>query len=690
VPIEWRPRRMEIATRSSFVLIGLALFALGACTGGGPGAAQPNVGHVAAAIRLVEYDSCDQALEQLKRAAAEYVSPYGLGGGAVQLEGDLAMSAEAGGVARADDAAVTGEVLAGGAEAGGGVAAPPAHSTTNTHEAGVDEPDLVKTDGRRIVSLVDGTLRVVDAQSKELVGTLRFAEARDGWWYPHQLLLSGDRALILGQGSFEIARRGAVAGGEDLMSAPSGAALVLVDLSGAPTIVSELDLGGSFVDARQVDSVARVVLQSAPGIAWTYPSETVSEDDALRANREILARSTIEDWLPTYIHSEGGERTGGQLVDCADISHPRTYSGTSMLTVVTVDLAADLRADKSVAVVGDGQTVYGTGSSLYIADDHRGWPIPVDMSAALPVAGAARTDIHKFDVSGSGKPTYVASGEVDGWLLNQYSLSEYDGHLRVATTREDGPAEMTPADVPATESQVTVLAQQDGRLIEAGSVDGLGKGEQIYAVRFIGPVGYVVTFRQVDPLYTLDLRDPRTPRVVGELKIPGYSSYLHPVGDDQLIGIGQDADNTGRLLGSQVSLFNVGEPAAPDRLDSFSIRGWSDAEHDPHAFLYWPDEDLVVIPIWWEFGPVAGDAPADAKPFIAPAGGAVVLRVAGDTLEEIGSLSHVRSGATFDYPADPTIRRSLVIGDTLWTLSPSGALASDIDDLDEQAWVPFS
>jgi hypothetical protein len=683
---------METASRLSFVLIGLAMssFTLGACSGGGPGPAQPNIGQVAAALRLVEFDSCNEALQQLKQAAADYVSPYGLGGGAVRLEGDLAMSAEVGGAARAGDAAVAGEAMAGAAEAGGGVGAPPAYSTTNTHEAGVDEPDLVKTDGRRIVSLVDGTLRVVDAKSKELVGTLRFAEASDGWWYPHQLLLSGDRALILGQGSTEVASRGSVAGA-DIMFAPSGSTLILVDLSGAPTVVSELDVSGSFVDARQVDSVARVVLQSAPDLAWTYPSETGSEDDALQANRDMLTRSTIEDWLPQYIHREDGKRTEGQLVDCADVSHPRTYSGTSMLTVLTVDLAAGLRAGNSVAVVGDGQTVYGTGSSLYIADDHRGWPLPVDVpAAALPAANEATTEIHKFDVSGSGKPEYVASGEVGGWLLNQYALSEFDGHLRVATTREDGRAEVRPTDVPSTESQVTVLAQQGHQLTKVGSVDGLGKGELIYAVRFVGPVGYVVTFRQVDPLYTLDLRDPRAPRVVGELKIPGYSSYLHPVGDGQLIGIGQDADEAGTLLGSQVSLFDVHDPAAPDRLDMFPIRGWSDAEHDPHAFLYWPDEDLVVIPIWWEFGPVAGDAPADAEPFIDPAGGAVVLRVSGDSLEEVGSLSHVRSGATFDHPADPTIRRSLVIGDTLWTLSPSGALASDIDDLDEQAWVPFT
>jgi hypothetical protein len=216
----------------------------------------------------------------------------------------------------------------------------------------------------------------------------------------------------------------------------------------------------------------------------------------------------------------------------------------------------------------------------------------------------------------------------------------------------------------------------------------LGKGEQIYAVRFVGPVGYVVTFRQVDPLYTLDLSNPRLPRVVGELKIPGYSSYLHPLGADRLIGIGQDADEQGMVKGSQVSLFDVGDPADPTRLDMFPIRGWSDAEYDPHAFLYWPDEELVVIPVWGESGVVVENSPTDTKPFV-PSGGALVLRVDGDSLTDVGMLTHAQFGAS-NYPVDPTIRRSLVVGDTLWTLSASGALASDIDDLGEQAWVPFT
>ncbi|MGH9252033.1 MAG: beta-propeller domain-containing protein, partial [Acidimicrobiales bacterium] len=149
----------------------------------------------------------------------------------------------------------------------------------------------------------------------------------------------------------------------------------------------------------------------------------------------------------------------------------------------------------------------------------------------------------------------------------------------------------------------------------------------------------------------------------------------------------QNADEQGRTLGAQVSLFDVGDAAEPARLDTYTLPGgWSDAEHDPHAFLYWPEDGLVVIPV---LAPWGGVQPEALDKLIA-AGGALVLRLDGDQLTEVGTLSHLRSDAPIDYESDPTIRRSLVVGDTLWTVSSAGALASDVDDLDEQAWVPFS
>ena len=154
------------------------------------------------------------------------------------------------------------------------------------------------------------------------------------------------------------------------------------------------------------------------------------------------------------------------------------------------------------------------------------------------------TEIHRFDTSDPARTTYRSSGSVPGFVLNQFALSEDRGALRVATTEE--PLWMAGAQQRDAESGVSVLREEGAKLVTVGRVGGLGKGERIYAVRFLGDAGYLVTFRQVDPLYTLDLSDPRAPKAVGELKVAGYSAYLHPVGDGLLLGVGQDAYRAGR------------------------------------------------------------------------------------------------------------------------------------------------
>ena len=149
-----------------------------------------------------------------------------------------------------------------------------------------------------------------------------------------------------------------------------------------------------------------------------------------------------------------------------------------------------------------------------------------------------------------------------------------------------------------------VLRPQGDQLVEVGSLGGLGKGEQIYAVRFLGTQAYVVTFKQVDPLYVVDLAEPTAPRLAGELKIPGYSAYLHPVGDGLLLGVGQSATEDGQVQGTQLSLFDVRDPANPIQVSTLLLGGRSEAEWDHHAFRYWPETDAstgetvgtIVIP----------------------------------------------------------------------------------------------
>jgi uncharacterized secreted protein with C-terminal beta-propeller domain len=220
--------------------------------------------------------------------------------------------------------------------------------------------------------------------------------------------------------------------------------------------------------------------------------------------------------------------------------------------------------------------------------------------------------------------------------------------------------------VELSDNLVTVLHPEAGALVKVGQVRGLGRGERIYGVRFLGDLGYVVTFRQTDPLYVVDLRDPTRPRVRGELKVTGYSAYLHPIGDDLLLGLGQDASEQGRPLGSQLSLFDVSDLRRPTRLHRASLGpGWSEAESDHHAFLFWPPTGLVVLP------------------FEQRAVGFRVGRSRG--IDELGRIEHEAGRQA----SSAAIRRSLVVRDAVLTVSDAGVKSSSLATLAGQGWVAF-
>lgn len=625
--------------RRPLIVIGAAALAaaLAACTAPTQPPATPSA-RPAPALELVAYNSCDTLLSDLRTAAKANVHPWGFGN-----------------VQWMDFAGAADGRAAAGAEKGPDAA--PAYSGTNNHEVGVDEPDMVKTDGKRIVTISQDQLTVVDAAAHRVVGSLQLPVTGG------QLLLNGDHALVIGTRWDVVKDRIGGADekvvGEDtnrrIRPSTVQTSVLLVDVADQPRIISRYTIEGAYADARQTGTVARIVVRSTPNIVFPVDARG-SEKQLTTANQKIIDKAPVSAWLPAYT-SDGDSGT----VDCGDVSRPHSYSGTSLVTVLSFDLTREaLGTGVPTSVVADGDTIYGSGASLYIAHDER-WRGP---------SAKAGTDIFQFDISAM-QPVYVAGGSVPGWLLNQYSLSEYDGVLRVATT-SGHPWNRGSKST----STVYALRPADGRLKIVGEVGGLGKGEQIYAVRFLGPIGYVVTFRRTDPLYAIDLTDPARPRVAGELKIPGYSAYLHPVAGGKLIGVGQNADDNGRVLGTQVSLFDVNDPSKPKRIANYELgkNAYSEAEFDPHAFLYWPDTKLLVVPVQqWSSSPRAG---------------AALVRVDGTELGEAGWISHPDGS----YPGKGTfptpIRRSLVIGDELWTVSDAGAMASRLASGQTIAWLP--
>ncbi|GIH72055.1 hypothetical protein Mth01_43080 [Sphaerimonospora thailandensis] len=646
-------------------VLALAGLLTAACSGGRTappsGPAEPTSVDLTGQIRLVSYPNCDEMLSGLRAATAEHVTPWG-------LDTMVPMFAR--------ESVAAGKQLPTALSDTGGQS----YSTTNVHEAGVDEPDLVKTDGKRLMIVNRGVLRVIDTATRQVTGTLRLVPEEQSW-APADLLVSGDRALVLFEGG-GILPFGATA---KVRPGPTGPRYVLVDLSGAqPKVLGAMTVNGSHVDARQVGSTVRIVVRSQPEIVFPQQEPETPEPKLLQRNREAVLAAPIDAWLPTYeIESGGASRT--ERVSCDRVSHPAEFTGTSMLTIHTIDLNGDLNgglaADAPISVAADGDTVYGTRSSLYVTSNPRWWFGGPAASGEARASGAAeppeRTEVHRFDVSGIGTPRYVASGSVPGRLLNQYSLSENAGNLRVATTSG---AEVFGASPGRSESGVYVLNADT--LTQKGEVTGLGRGERIYSVRFIGDLGYVVTFRQTDPLYTLDLRDPAAPKVTGELKITGFSAYLHPGGPGRLIGIGQEADKQGRAQGTQISLFDVADPARPRLLSRFHQRdSGSEVEWDPHAFLYWEPSRLAMLPLMnW-----TGDGPNGSA--------ALVLRVGDDGIARAGLIEHPaapKPQRTDFAPADQGIRRCVVIGDSVWTVSDLGLKVSAIDTLADQTWIPFT
>jgi len=654
-----------------------------------------DVGAVELTSGLIPFSACDELLRYLQDEASARVGPYGLDGGWYGPVMPFATRAVGGPVlemAMAFDDSM-------------GVAPTPGvdFSGTNVQEAGIDEPDLVKTDGVRIVVVEGDGLHVIDpsGDSPTPVGRL----ALTGHW-GGELLLSGDRAWVLAdtdayyeEGSVPMVP--AVA-----RILPPGrwrplTSIIEVDLSDptTPTVVGTLTVEGRYVSARVVNGAARVVVSSAPDdLPFVMPQTPAAEDRAERVNRQVVAETTVEDWVPSFVFEAGdGSLVNGRLVDCDRVSHPVAFAGFSTLSVLTVDLTSPLRAPDATAVLADGETVYAGHQNLYVATTEYPEPVPSDDEAAwLRMENDYATSIHQFRVTDPSTTEYLASATVPGHVLNQFSMSELDSHLRVATT-SGAPWGFDEK----AESAITVLARDGAELVEVGRVGNMGRGERIHAVRFLGDTAFVVTFRRTDPFYVVDLSDPTAPTVRGELKITGYSGYLHPVGADLILGIGQEATEEGMTTGAKATLFDVSDPALPTELGTWSPGGGSSAvEWDHRAFLWWPPEALAVMPFT--------DWPADRAE-------AVLLRVADGTVSEAGRVSHTtdpvddRQGllcpvpypdeafegefqgagmeiAALDCSPEPwspprRIERTMIVGDDLWSYSWGRLQANNLGSL---------
>jgi len=540
----------------------------------------PPLSAPATAQDLQSFDSCEELREWYVDAALPLVGPWGLGWFGY-AEGDMLDTTLRAGAPMPVSGAAAPDQAVGSGDTG-----------TNVQEAGVDEPDVAKTDGTLVVHLKGRHVLVTDVsgdQPRELSRTRlprRLVEPN--------LLLVGDTVLVFGDDGYRYQ------GGPIVMDrriAPpfgrtdSTTRIITLDISDpdAPTVEREDRIDGHLVSAREYDGTVRAVISTGiPVLDFVHPTKDRSERAARRENREIVRATTLDDWLPSI---EEGTVTS-PLLDCTEVRHPESPSGFGTISVVTFD--AESPDDRSAtAVTAGGELVYSSLDRLYIATARGGWGGPVMLGSgqgdqALPPPS---TDVHAFAIDGPSTE-YVASGEVPGMVRDRWSFSEYDGHLRVATAL--GRDSWDPR-----ENAVVVLDERDEDLVEIGRVGGMGLGEQIQSVRWFGDLAIVVTFRQVDPLYTVDLSDPAHPRVLGELKIPGFSSYLHPIGDGRLLGLGQDASRKGQIRGAQAAVFDISDLTDPRRIGTagFDRNTELATAWDSRAFTYLPDQHIALTPV---------------------------------------------------------------------------------------------
>ena len=595
---------------------------------------------------LQPFNTCDSVLEYFKDQAPQYLIERAGGVRTTDSGGAAERTTAVPQQGRATDSSGT------GAESGG---APPEHSTTNVQEAGVDEPDIVKTDGNRIVAVAQARVHLIALDGGKMTRRKTLSDTA-----VRNVFLSGERLLVFSGQAGQISEPGARWAGQQ-------AVLTMYDISNFsdPSLIATLTIDGDVLDARLVGSQARVVTASSPDVDAPSPVYTPDGEISEKSKADLraaVANTNVDDWIPTYRLQDGAGAgvSEGRLVECANLAHPETFSGLDTVAVSSFDMGSALQSRKTVGVIAGGQQIYATGTSTYVSTTN--W----SRDGSL-----AKTDLHKFVTEPSGASTYKGSGEVPGTLLNQYAMSEYDGVLRVASTISERRGWVNSRQT--TEGLVTTLHEQGGALRQLGQVGGLGRqdNESIRAVRFIEERGYVVTFRQTDPLYVLDLRNAAAPKVVGELKIPGYSGYLHPIGENLLLGVGQSGLDSGispapRTRGGgpgvQFSLFDISDPASPHRIDTQTYGGGAAAaEFDPKAFLYWQPRNLIIAPT-----NLHGDQRGRGV-----FSGLVLLRANADGLEEIGRLAATG--------ADGGVTRSLVIGDTVYLLSDHALQANSLD-----------
>lgn len=510
-------------------------------------------------------------------------------------------------------------------------------SKTNTQVEGVDEADIVKTDGNYIYYVSNLMIYIVRANDLKTVSTIKIDEEKERL-FPYEIFINDNKLIILGDHTkYEentTKERDKIVADYVRINSKSMAKAIVYDISNKekPELVREVGIDGHYVESRMIDD--NIYFISTKGM---YYYDGIKEIDIL---------PIVKD---TAISEED------RKVECTDIAYFEGSENSDYMLVAGFNIN-DTKEASVETFFGANSTVYSSKDNLYIAQTKYNYDGDYQNTKMT-------STIYKFNLNNS-EVKLQCKGEIKGNLNNQFSMDEYEGNLRIATT--DGYDENS-------SNQLYIL---DKDLKEIGKIENMAKGEKIYSVRFIGKIGYIVTFEQIDPLFVIDLSNPTNPAVKGELKIPGYSSYLHPYDETHIIGIGYNTKPNGyggvKNTNMKMSMFDVSDLENPKEIFNISLGedyAYSQVGHNHKCVFYNKDRNLIGFPLTTSYGRNYKDEFAIIKIDLESG-----FSIYGEIEEKENKY-------------DREIQRTIYIGDKLYTLTYGIISSYNINTLEKVASV---
>ncbi|MCM3744274.1 beta-propeller domain-containing protein [Sporosarcina luteola] len=541
------------------------------------------------------------------------------------------------------------------------------HSSTNIQVEGVDESDMVKTDGEYVYSIFAGTsVKIIDIRNSQKM-TVAAEIKPDDDYYPSQLFLHDDLLIVLGEKMQRYPDRTDTMDKSNAMdkmmpmNSMTTVRLYNIEKPDKPVFIREIGVEGYLKSARKTEGMLYLVTNVFPNF-WAMEE---IEGDALR---------------PRIFDSNEKEE---KFMEFKDISILPGAVDPSYSVIAAIDLTTPKTGElKTKGFLGSSDQMYMTKDHLYLtalkyetSTNSRG------AETMIWNPGKADTEIFKFKLDGTDVDFYQ-SAELNGTILNQFSMDEYKGNFRVVMTEGNMWDEKNPS-----KNHLYIL---DEKMEMTGSVKGLAKGERIYSARFMGDKAYMVTFRETDPLFVIDVADPEKPKVLGELKIPGFSNYLHPLDENHMIGFGYDTvaqknPSGGEPLiltkGMKISLFDVTDFHNPKEKDTEIIGGrgtYSPLQYDHKALFQHKKKNLFGFPVSiYEEG--AKEFEVDYK-----GSGALVYEITPESgIVLKGDLVQMKASGEQYEEWEKQIQRLLYSGDSVFTLSMDEVKSYQLDSFKE-------